>query len=233
MHWWKERFENRQVRQREIVERDGRLTLDFEDPEGQRFSLIDDGASGNRTLGKRARFQPSIRYAAWGRLRSAFPISNARAGFFKNSSTCVLRGIRREWQIHRARLRNGPGWAICRIARRGRAGTSTGPAGRRRRASCRLSHNSQRLQWMGRSPRRGPCSVERAGGSVLFFAASIFANPMAFYSRLPRMGLASRLTNRLRLWENIFHFLRFSASQARDRIRTQADQLEKMEKAFI
>ena len=46
MQWWKERFGNRQVRQREIVERDGRLTLDFEDPEGQRFSLIDDGASG-------------------------------------------------------------------------------------------------------------------------------------------------------------------------------------------
>ena len=46
VQWWKERFENRQVRQREIVERDGRLTLDFEDPEGQRFSLIDDAASG-------------------------------------------------------------------------------------------------------------------------------------------------------------------------------------------
>jgi glyoxalase family protein len=46
LQWWMERFENRQVRHRGIVERDGRLTLDFEDPEGQRLSFIDDGASG-------------------------------------------------------------------------------------------------------------------------------------------------------------------------------------------
>ena len=30
----------------EIAERDGRLTLDFEDPEGQRLSLVDDGGKG-------------------------------------------------------------------------------------------------------------------------------------------------------------------------------------------
>jgi glyoxalase family protein len=29
-----------------VVERDGRLTLDFEDPEGQRLSLVDDGGTG-------------------------------------------------------------------------------------------------------------------------------------------------------------------------------------------
>ena len=31
----------------EIVERDGRLTLDFEDPEGQRLALVDDGGAGD------------------------------------------------------------------------------------------------------------------------------------------------------------------------------------------
>ena len=30
----------------EVVERDGRLTLDFEDPEGQRLALVDDGGAG-------------------------------------------------------------------------------------------------------------------------------------------------------------------------------------------
>ena len=30
----------------EIAERDGRLTLDFEDPEGQRLTLVDDGGAG-------------------------------------------------------------------------------------------------------------------------------------------------------------------------------------------
>ena len=30
----------------EIIERDGRLSLDIEDPEGQRLSLVDDGGVG-------------------------------------------------------------------------------------------------------------------------------------------------------------------------------------------
>jgi glyoxalase family protein len=45
--WWLERFKDRQVRHGDVITRDGRLTLDFEDPEGQRFSLVDDGARGD------------------------------------------------------------------------------------------------------------------------------------------------------------------------------------------
>jgi glyoxalase family protein len=44
--WWKERFNQAGVKSGEIAERDGRLTLDFEDPEGQPLSLIDDGGAG-------------------------------------------------------------------------------------------------------------------------------------------------------------------------------------------
>ena len=44
--WWKERLNAAGVKTAEIAERDGRLTLDFEDPEGQRLSLIDDGGAG-------------------------------------------------------------------------------------------------------------------------------------------------------------------------------------------
>jgi glyoxalase family protein len=47
LQWWLKRLSDRQVRHRGIAERDGRLTLDFEDPEGQRFSLVDDGAIGD------------------------------------------------------------------------------------------------------------------------------------------------------------------------------------------
>jgi len=46
LQWWLERFKSREVHHRDIVERDDRLTLDFEDPEGQRFSLVDDGGNG-------------------------------------------------------------------------------------------------------------------------------------------------------------------------------------------
>jgi glyoxalase family protein len=44
--WWQARFEEMGVRHAPVLERDGRLTLDFEDAEGQRLSLVDDGGAG-------------------------------------------------------------------------------------------------------------------------------------------------------------------------------------------
>ncbi len=46
LQWWQARLEGRRAKVGEIGERDGRFTLDFEDPEGQRLSLIDDGGAG-------------------------------------------------------------------------------------------------------------------------------------------------------------------------------------------
>jgi glyoxalase family protein len=45
--WWEERLRAHGVTVGTVAERDGRLTLDFEDPEGQRLSLIDDGGAGD------------------------------------------------------------------------------------------------------------------------------------------------------------------------------------------
>ncbi|MDP2052784.1 MAG: VOC family protein, partial [Acidobacteriota bacterium] len=45
--WWADRFTRLGVKQRPIAERDGRLTLAFEDPEGQRLALVDDGGAGD------------------------------------------------------------------------------------------------------------------------------------------------------------------------------------------
>jgi glyoxalase family protein len=47
LQWWQERLVGEQLTVGEIVERDGRLTLDFEDFEGQRLSLVDDGGQGD------------------------------------------------------------------------------------------------------------------------------------------------------------------------------------------
>jgi len=44
--WWRERLVAAGVTGIELGERDGRGTLDFEDPEGQRLSLIVDGGKG-------------------------------------------------------------------------------------------------------------------------------------------------------------------------------------------
>jgi glyoxalase family protein len=46
LRWWRSRLKKAGVAVSEIGERDGRLTLDFEDPEGQRLALVDDGGKG-------------------------------------------------------------------------------------------------------------------------------------------------------------------------------------------
>jgi glyoxalase family protein len=46
LEWWRERLRERGVAVGEVVERDGRLSLDLEDPEGQRLTLVDDGGAG-------------------------------------------------------------------------------------------------------------------------------------------------------------------------------------------
>ena len=45
--WWRQRLADEGVATGETHERGGRLTLDFEDPEGQRLALVDDGGGGD------------------------------------------------------------------------------------------------------------------------------------------------------------------------------------------
>src|SRR5688500_6019635 len=44
--YWGARLREHGVTAGEVVERDGRLMLDFDDPEGQRLTLVDDGGAG-------------------------------------------------------------------------------------------------------------------------------------------------------------------------------------------
>ena len=46
LEWWSQHLRERGVSAAAIAERDGRLTLDFEDPEGQRLALVDDRGAG-------------------------------------------------------------------------------------------------------------------------------------------------------------------------------------------
>ncbi len=47
LEWWAKRLAEQKVINTGLRERDGRLTLDFEDREGQRLSLMDDGGKGD------------------------------------------------------------------------------------------------------------------------------------------------------------------------------------------
>lgn len=50
LDWWSKHLTEKGVAHRGVAERDGRLTLDFEDSEGQRLSLIDDGGAGDTSI---------------------------------------------------------------------------------------------------------------------------------------------------------------------------------------
>jgi glyoxalase family protein len=50
VEWWAGRLREHNVKAAAAVERDGRLTLDFEDPEGQRLALVDDGGGGDQPV---------------------------------------------------------------------------------------------------------------------------------------------------------------------------------------
>jgi glyoxalase family protein len=47
LRWWIKRFDELRITHGEIFEHDGRLMVRFEDPEGQRLALIDDGGAGD------------------------------------------------------------------------------------------------------------------------------------------------------------------------------------------
>lgn len=47
LEFWASELQDRGVATSHVVERDGRLVLDLEDPEGQRLSLVDDGGAGD------------------------------------------------------------------------------------------------------------------------------------------------------------------------------------------
>lgn len=54
LQWWADRLKAHRVSAAPIRERAGRLTLDFEDPEGQRLSLVDDGGEGEGAVWERS-----------------------------------------------------------------------------------------------------------------------------------------------------------------------------------
>lgn len=47
LEWWADWLSEHGVTPEELTERDGRFVLDFEDPEGQRLTLVDDGGAGD------------------------------------------------------------------------------------------------------------------------------------------------------------------------------------------
>jgi glyoxalase family protein len=71
--WWRSHFRGRNVRHGEISERDGRLALEFEDSEGQRFSFIDDGGMGSAHSWKKSPVPPEHQIRGLGPITISVP----------------------------------------------------------------------------------------------------------------------------------------------------------------
>jgi glyoxalase family protein len=71
--WWSEHLHQKGVRAGEIMGRDGRATLDFEDAEGQRLSLVDDGGEGEAHPWERSPVPPECQVRGLGPITISVP----------------------------------------------------------------------------------------------------------------------------------------------------------------
>ncbi|HEY1764569.1 MAG TPA: ring-cleaving dioxygenase [Opitutaceae bacterium] len=73
LDWWAGRLASKGVRHAAVADRDGRATLDFEDPEGQRLSLVDDGASGAASPWEKSEVPAEHQIRGLGPIRMSVP----------------------------------------------------------------------------------------------------------------------------------------------------------------
>ena len=73
--WWERHLTEQKVSHGSVVERDGRLTLDFEDPEGQRLAFVDDDGTGDQpTPWERSPVPPAYQVRGLGPIVMSVPV---------------------------------------------------------------------------------------------------------------------------------------------------------------
>jgi glyoxalase family protein len=73
LDWWAGRFREAGVPHGAVAEREGRIVLDFEDPEGQRLSLVDDGGTGGGQPWERSPVPPERQIRGLGPVEMTVP----------------------------------------------------------------------------------------------------------------------------------------------------------------
>ena len=74
LEWWAGRLREFGVSHGGVSERDGRVVLDFEDPEGQRLSLVDDGGTGEGHPWERSPVPPERQIRGLGPVEMTVPV---------------------------------------------------------------------------------------------------------------------------------------------------------------
>jgi len=71
--WWEQYLREQGVTMGALTERDGRLTLDFEDPEGQRLALVDDQGTGSSSPWERSPLPAAYQVRGLGPIQLSVP----------------------------------------------------------------------------------------------------------------------------------------------------------------
>ena len=203
--YWRDRLKQAGVLTGEVVEVDGRLTLPFEDGEGQRLVLVDDGGAGRARRGKAVRCLRSTRSAA--SARSCSPCRNCRGprradGGHEHAPRARLCRPMEPAEMHVFAMGEGGPAAELHVLEQKCA---AGAAGRGRRAPRRVPHAGR-----GAVPRldaaadRAACSQLAARSTASISAASISASRTASCSRsrptVPALPPTSRWTRSAKNW---------------------------------
>jgi len=91
LEWWAESLGESGVKAGEVVERDGRLTLDLEDPEGQRLSLVDDGGEGEAHPWERSPVSPENQVRGLGPIMLCVPVLRPTDGILQKIGMRAVR----------------------------------------------------------------------------------------------------------------------------------------------
>ena len=89
LDYWKARLGELGVRAGEIAERDGRLTLDLEDAEGQRLSLVDDQGAGESNPWDRSPVPAEHQIRGLGPIALSVPTIAPTDAVLRGRSACV------------------------------------------------------------------------------------------------------------------------------------------------
>ena len=166
--WWRSRFRSHNVRHGGVAERDGRLTLDFEDPEGQRFSLIDDGGAGSAHPWERSSVPPEHQIRGLGPITISIPrLDRTERILIDVLGMRAVRqyGLDANSTVHVYEM--GPGGPAAELhvavepelpfARQGAGGVH----------HVALAHDQSRTRRVDRAPRESTNRLERTDRSVL------------------------------------------------------------------
>lgn len=200
LFWWKARFDELKVKSDAVTEIDGRASLDFEDGEGQRFRLIDDGGLSPSHPWDKSPVPAEHQIKGLGPITMSVPdITSTERVLEEVMSMTKVRqypspdGI---GEVHVFSMGKGGPAAELHVAgqpglpasRQGRAPSIMSPSERRTRLRCMNGPNGYRVSACRRAAR----------SSATIFARSISASRTVSCSRSQPTAPALRSTNRWR-----------------------------------